>query len=109
MSLVDYNSVSAVAVRRERALAEQKARPAGIRRTPEQQRAFENSDFMKKCREHQLAVYDGSRKWDAERRKRDPEFNPRDDDFDAPPVRARAPAPLVGGKREREGEGERHT
>ena len=53
MSLVDYNNA---VVRRERELAAQQARPEGIRRTPEQQRAFENSDFMKKCRAHQLAV-----------------------------------------------------
>ena len=46
------------------------------------------SDFMKKCREHQLAVYEGQKRWDGERRRRDPEFQPRDSDWDAPPVRA---------------------
>jgi DnaJ-class molecular chaperone len=46
-----------------------------------------NSDFMKKCREHQLAVIKGQERWDGERRRRDPEFQPRDSDWDAPPVR----------------------
>lgn len=42
---------------------------------------------MQKVREHQMAVYNAQERRDEERRRTDPEFNPRDDDFDAPPVR----------------------
>ena len=42
---------------------------------------------MQKVREHQLAVHNAQARRDDERRRTDPEFQPRDDDFDAPPVR----------------------
>lgn len=84
MSIVDYNNPI---VKYERELAERKNRGPSIFRTKEQHQNFQKSPFMQKIREHQMAVYNANNRRDEERARTDPEFNPRDDDFDAPPVR----------------------
>jgi len=84
MALVDYNDAL---VRRDRELAERNRRGPSLFRTKEQVENFQRSPFMQKVREHQLAVHNRQQSRDSERARTDPEFQPRDDDFDAPPVR----------------------
>ena len=55
--------------------------------TEKEREDYYNSGFYKKCQEHALVVRDACRARDDERRRTDPEFQPRDDDFDATPVK----------------------
>ena len=73
--LADFNMF----VRPQRELAERKNRGPSIFRTKEQAANFQKSPFMQKVREHQMAVYHSQNRRDEERRRTDPEFNPRDD------------------------------
>ncbi|KAH8074895.1 hypothetical protein JL720_10643 [Aureococcus anophagefferens] len=54
----------------------------------EEERAnFRKSGFYKKLQEHALVVHDYQKQRDDARTRSDPEFAPRDDDFDADPVK----------------------
>ena len=54
----------------------------------EEERAnFRKSGFYKKLQEHALVVHDYQTRRDDARQRSDPEFAPRDDDFDADPVK----------------------
>ena len=83
MSLVDYHGALAT---RERALAHQR-KHSGLVRTAEDWERFERSPFMQKCREHELMCKKMQQERDSRRRATDPEFQPRDDDFDRAPVK----------------------
>ena len=55
--------------------------------TQEEVDNFRKSGFYKKMEEHALVVSDACRARDDARRRSDPEFAPRDEDFDATPVK----------------------
>ena len=55
--------------------------------TEEERANFRKSGFYKKLQEHAVVVHDYQKARDEARRRSDPEFAPRDEDFDAMPVK----------------------